>query len=208
MLFEIINNAIENFLICIFIIIYIEFAKQKIKFILSTVVVNTILSTVLTQYDIIGFSQTLIIQCVICFFLYRYHDKFSFQNVVVSFFCNILLYFAVYSSVIVISLICDMKPFQIYATYDLYICNIVLSKVFFILMITASLIKKPLLFARIKIEKIYYFLALEMLITMLIGYNFLTSILNKNYSFSSSLSFFFFILLFFYFVVFLITPLK
>ena len=141
MLFEIINNAIENFLICIFITIYIDFVKQKSKFILSTVIVNTILSTVLTHYGIIGFSQTLIIQCVICYFLYRYNEKFSFLNVVVSFFCNILLYIAIYSSIIFMSFIFDMKPFQIYATYDIYICNVVLSKIFLILMMILSLLK-------------------------------------------------------------------
>ena len=199
MLFEIINNAIENLLIGFFVIKYINLDKQKNKFIFNTVVINTILSTILTYKNIIGLTQTLLIQCVICFFLYRYNDQFSFQNIIVSFFCNILLYIAVYFSIIFLSYIYNMIPFQIYTTYQIYIYQIILSKIIFLLMIILSLIKKPLLFTKIEYEKINYLVAFELLINIIMGQYFLTIILNKNFNFLSCILFFLFILLFFLF---------
>ena len=48
MVFELINNSIENILISFFISQYLKLDDNILNFILSTVVINTILSTILS----------------------------------------------------------------------------------------------------------------------------------------------------------------
>ena len=65
MVFELINNSIENILISFFISQYLKLDDNILNFILSTVVINTILSTILSYLNIIGITQTLLIQTII-----------------------------------------------------------------------------------------------------------------------------------------------
>jgi len=199
MTFEIINNFVENMLISFFIAKYINLKNKKKKFIIITVIINTILSTILSYINVVGITQTMLIQCVLCFFLYKYNNNFSFQNVIISLFCNILLFIADYFSILLLSFLYSTTPFQIYNIYKIYIYHIILSKAIFIIMIVLSLLKKPLLFTKIKIKEINHLLALELLIIMVMAYYFLSTILSKNFDYSSSIMFFCFILLFFSF---------
>lgn len=71
MIFEIINNIIENILMSYFISSYLQMKEKKYIFIFSTVFMNTVLSTILTNLNIIGIEQTMLIQiCIwlICIF--------------------------------------------------------------------------------------------------------------------------------------------
>lgn len=198
-MFEIINNFIENILISFFVAKYINLETNKEKFIISTVIINTLVSTLLSYYNIIGISQTLIIQFIICFFLYKYNDNFSFQNVAISLYCNILLFIAIYCSILLLSFTYNIKPFQVYNINDIYIYQVLLSKAIFLIMTVLSLLKRPLLFTKIKIKEINYLLSFELLIIMIMAYYFLSIILNENYNRSASTMFFCFVLLFFSF---------
>lgn len=199
MIFEITNNFVENLLISFFIIEYINTKKYKLHFIITTVITNTFLSTLLSHLNVIGITQTLTIQFILCVSLYKYHENFSFQDIVVSFYCNILLFISVYFSIIFLSFIYRLAPFQIYNTTDIYIYFVILSKIIFLVMIVFSIKTKPLLFTKTKIKELNYLLAIELLIIMIMAYYFLTSILGKNYNYSSAILFICFILLFFSF---------
>ena len=152
MLFELINNSIENILISFFISQYLKLDDKSCNYILNTVFINTILSTVLTYLSIIGIVQTLLIQAVLVLFLYKYHKDFSFQDIITSLFANILLFFSIYISIYVISLLCKLTPSSIYQSNKLYFVHVFLSKLLFIFFIFISLKTRPLKFSKIQIK--------------------------------------------------------
>lgn len=124
MVFELINNSIENILISFFISQYLKLDDNILNFILSTVVINTILSTILSYLNIIGITQTLLIQTIIVLFLYKYHENFSFQDIITSLFVNILLFISIYISIYMISLLYNLTPSLIYQSNTLYIVHV------------------------------------------------------------------------------------
>ena len=101
MLFEIVNDLFENFLISYFISSYLKLEKKnKIFFLLITIPINTFISAFLSNFNIIGFSQTLLIQIVLWLSLFTFNKEFSTQDIMISLFCNILLVIAVYFSIL------------------------------------------------------------------------------------------------------------
>ena len=104
MIFELLNNCVENLLISFFITQYLEMKDNRLSFILYTVIINTILSSFLSSINIIGITQTLFIQIVIILFLHKFHSAFSFQDIITSLFVNILLFICIYISIYLIFL--------------------------------------------------------------------------------------------------------
>ena len=98
MIFEIVNNLLENFLLSYFISSFIKMKNNKKKFIIITMIINMIISTIMTSYYLVGIEQTLVIQLCIWICLYLFHDDFSFQDIAVALFCNLMLFISVYVS--------------------------------------------------------------------------------------------------------------
>ncbi len=92
MIFEIINNIIENILMSYFISSYLQMKEKKYIFIFSTVFMNTVLSTILTNLNIIGIEQTMLIQICIWINLYIFHKQFSVQGIKVANYFAMLYY--------------------------------------------------------------------------------------------------------------------
>lgn len=199
MVFELINNSIENILISFFISQYLKLDDNILNFILSTVVINTILSTILSYLNIIGITQTLLIQTVIVLFLYKYHENFSFQDIITSLFVNILLFISIYISIYMISLLYNLTPSLIYQSNTLYIVHVFLSKLLFIFLIYVSLKTRPLKFSKIQIKEQNYLLLFEFLIVIVMAYYFLSNTLIEKINILSFFSSFGFLLLFFLF---------
>lgn len=196
MLFELINNSIENILISFFISQYLKLDDKSCNYILNTVFINTILSTVLTYLSIIGIVQTLLIQAVLVLFLYKYHKDFSFQDIITSLFANILLFFSIYISIYVISLLCKLTPSSIYQSNKLYFVHVFLSKLLFIFFIFISLKTRPLKFSKIQIKEQNYLLLFEFFIVIIMAYYFISNTLIEKVNFSSFFSSFVFLLIF------------
>lgn len=199
MVFELINNSIENILISFFISQYLKLDDNILNFILSTVVINTILSTILSYLNIIGITQTLLIQTIIVLFLYKYHENFSFQDIITSLFVNILLFISIYISIYMISLLYNLTPSLIYQSITLYIVHVFLSKLLFIFLIYVSLKTRPLKFSKIQIKEQNYLLLFEFLIVIVMAYYFLSNTLIEKINILSFFSSFGFLLLFFLF---------
>lgn len=199
MVFELINNSIENILISFFISQYLKLDDNILNFILSTVVINTILSTILSYLNIIGITQTLLIQTIIVLFLYKYHENFSFQDIITSLFVNILLFISIYISIYMISLLYNLTPSLIYQSNTLYIVHVFLSKLLFIFLIYVSLKTRPLKFSKIQIKEQNYLLLFEFLIVIVMAYYFLSNTLIEKINILSFFSSFGFLLLFFLF---------
>lgn len=199
MVFELINNSIENILISFFISQYLKLDDNILNFILSTVVINTILSTILSYLNIIGITQTLLIQTIIVLFLYKYHENFSFQDIITSLFVNILLFISIYISIYMISLLYNLTPSLIYQSNTLYIVHVFLSKLLFIFLIYVSLKIRPLRFSKIQIKEQNYLLLFEFLIVIVMAYYFLSNTLIEKINILSFFSSFGFLLLFFLF---------
>lgn len=199
MIFEIINNTVENLLIAIFIIKYINLQKNKLQFMLVSVIINTIISTILTYFNIIGIAQTLLIQITIILCLYKYDAKFSFQNIAVSLYCNILLFLSVYFSILILSVIFRVIPYHIQYIDNFYIYHVLLSRILFILFLVISLYTRPLLISEIEIKESKFLLLFEIIITIILPIYFTTIILSNNFSYIYCLLFFCFIFLFFLF---------
>ena len=64
MLFEIINDFFENFLLSYFITTYLKQENKKYIIIIATVI-NTIISVMLSTLNVYGFTQTALIQIVL-----------------------------------------------------------------------------------------------------------------------------------------------
>lgn len=196
MIFEIFNNFIENFLISYFIVRYIDFKNNSYKFLLFTITINTILSTVLTYYDVIGIGQTLLIQLIIALFLYKYHLSFSLCDIVVSLFCNILLFISVFLSITLFSFIYDINPGQVFLYDNIYIFHVIFSKFIFIIFLLLSNYIKPLVFMDAHIQEIGYLMIFEFLIITVMTYYFTSNIINENFKHISYVVIICFILLF------------
>lgn len=199
MLFEIINNTIENLLLSSFIAQYLKLDNKKYHFIFITVFINTIISTILTALYIIDFRQTLIIQLVLWLGLYIYNKNFSFQNIAISLFGNILLAIAVYFSNLFFNFLSELTYFKPYFINGTYIWDVVLGKIIFLILIILTLKFRPILLNDTKIENLNYLLVGEILLLVVMIYYFLSYVLNQNFSFSSNVIFLCFLLLFFTF---------
>ncbi len=196
MIFEIFNNFIENFLISYFIVKYIDFKNNSDKFLLFTITINTILSTVLTYYDVIGIGQTLLIQLIISLFLYKYHKDFSLYDIVVSLFCNILLFISVFLSITLFSFIYNINPGNVYFYNDIYLYHVVFSKVLFIIFLLISYHVRPLVFMDVHVQEISYLMIFEFLIITVMTYYFTSNIINEDFTYISYVVIICFILLF------------
>ena len=131
MIFEIINNVIENILMSYFISSYLKMKEKKYVFIFSTVLMNTILSTILTNLNIIGIEQTILIQICIWINLYILHKEFSIQDIKASLFCNIILYIATYFTMLSFSFLHNVKPIEVFQVRSQYIACVVIVKIIF-----------------------------------------------------------------------------
>lgn len=194
MIFEICNNFIENIFISTFIAKYINLKENKISFILITTLLNTIISTILTSLGIIGFIQTLSIQLTLLICLYKLNKSFSYQDVMISLFTNILLFISAYFSILILSIFFNLKPYQIYGN-NTYLWLVVLSKIIFLIMLIFSLKKRPLQFIETNIDKLKHLLSFEFLIIMLMAYYFTSFVVSKNFTYSSNIIFICFIFL-------------
>lgn len=196
MLFEIINNFIENLLISYFISTYLKIdAKSKYSFIFICVPINTIISTVLSSLDIIGFLQTLIIQLIIWLFLYIFDKNFSYQDIVISMFCNILLFISVYFSILIFSIFFKISPIEIFTTDNIFYINLFLSRVIFIILLLITSKKRPLILTNIKNRKSNNLLVFEFLIVLIMAYYFTSNIISINTYNSSNIIFLCFLML-------------
>lgn len=199
MVFEIINNFIENLFISYFVAEYLNLENNKSIFLIITVTINTLISTVLTDMNVIGIIQTLLIQCVVCLSLYKCNKNFSVQDIAISLLGNILLFIADYFSILLLSIFYDVIPINIYMTNELYIYDVLLSKYVFFLLIVIISMKKPLYFIKREIKDLEYVLTFEILIIFSMLFYLLTIILSENYNFMYSLMFPFFIVILFLF---------
>lgn len=201
-MFEVCNNIVENLIIALFICFNLEMCSKKYQFILITVLLNTFISTILTSLSIIGLTQTLIIQFVFCFSLYKIRGKFSFQDMIVSFYCNILLFMSIYFSVIILASITNTAPMELFANSTLYYSNILISKSLFILLCFLSYKKRYIPLFDLKDSKLNIVLVFELLVIMIMAFYFIQTILTANYSVVSNLIYLCFIFIFVTFYIF------
>lgn len=196
MIFEICNNIVENLLMSSFIAQYIHLRDNNVKFIFITTLLNALISTVLTQLQIVGFTQTLAIQVILWIGLYVFHKNFSWQDIIVSLYCNILLFFSVYFGYLILSLLFHVKPCEVYINQAPYIAVVFFSKSIFIALLFYSLKKRPLLFTNTKINKLKHLLSFELLMIMLMAYYFISYVLSVEFSHRSNVIVLCFIFLF------------
>lgn len=199
MIFELLNNCVENLLISFFITQYLKMKDNRLSFILYTVIINTILSSFLSSINIIGITQTLFIQIVIILFLHKFHSAFSFQDIITSLFVNILLFICIYISIYLISIIFSITPNDVYKTKIIYIFHVLLCKLLFSFFILLSLKLRPLKFSKVYIKEQNYLLIFEFLIIIIMAYYFLSNTLVEKISFFSFISSFGFLILFYIF---------
>ena len=154
MLFEIVNDLFENFLISYFISSYLKLEKKnKIFFLLITI---PIISAFLSNFNIIGFSQTLLIQIVLWLSLFTFNKEFSTQDIMISLFCNILLVIAVYFSILTFSFIFHITPAKVFSTNTIYYPELIFSRIVFIILLLITLKKRPLLLTKTQNTKTNY----------------------------------------------------
>ena len=196
MIFEIINNVIENILMSYFISSYLKMKEKKYVFIFSTVLMNTILSTILTNLNIIGIEQTILIQICIWINLYILHKEFSIQDIKASLFCNIILYIATYFTMLSFSFLHNVKPIEVFQVRSQYIACVVIVKIIFLLLSIGILKKKPLILENTKVPSISYLIVAELLIIMIMAYYFVSMVLSNIFEFSTNIIFSCFVVLF------------
>ena len=131
MIFEIINNLLENFLLSYFISSFIKMKHNKKNFIIITMIINMIISTIMTSYYLVGIEQTLVIQLCIWICLYLFHDDFSFQDIAVALFCNLMLFISVYAMTILCNSLFETHFFNSFSSQTKYEINIILEKIFY-----------------------------------------------------------------------------
>ena len=180
MVFEIFNDYIENFILSYFISTYIDMKKFKTVFIFLTSLLNTFISIVLTYIGLIGISQTLLVQILIIFFLHICNKNFSFQDVIISFLGNILLFIGVYFSVYILSFIYNINPSEIYVIKKTYYTHVILSKCIFIILVYLFLKFKPLKILKKPIIDQNYLLLFEFLIILIMSYYFVYNALKQT----------------------------
>ena len=135
MLFEIINDFIENFLLSYFVTTYLKQENKK-YIIIITAIINTIISVILSTLNVYGFTQTALIQIVLWCNLYFFHKNFSSQDIMISLFFNILLFISVYFSILTFSLLLKTTPNKIFLNNNVFTIEIIFSKfIFFVYLI-------------------------------------------------------------------------
>ena len=189
MLFEIINDFIENFLLSYFVTTYLKQENKK-YIIIITAIINTIISVILSTLNVYGFTQTALIQIVLWCNLYFFHKNFSSQDIMISLFFNILLFISVYFSILTFSLLLKTTPNKIFLNNNVFTIEI-----FFILS-SISLKKRPLLLSKTDNLKINYFLIFELFVILLMEYYFMSNVLYSKESTSANIIFICFVLLF------------
>lgn len=196
MIFEIINNIIENILMSYFISSYLQMKEKKYIFIFSTVFMNTVLSTILTNLNIIGIEQTMLIQICIWINLYIFHKQFSVQDIKVSLFCNVILYIATYFTMLSFSFLHNVKPIEVFQVRSQYVACVVIVKIVFLLLSIGILKKRPLILNNTKVPSISYLIVAELLIIMIMAYYFVSMVLSNIFDFSTNIIFSCFVVLF------------
>lgn len=196
MLFEIINNIIENILMSYFISSYLQMKEKKYIFIFSTVFMNTVLSTILTNLNIIGIEQTMLIQICIWINLYIFHKQFSVQDIKASLFCNVILYIATYFTMLSFSFLHNVKPIEVFQVRSQYVACVVIVKIVFLLLSIGILKKRPLILNNTKVPGISYLVVAELLIIMIMAYYFVSMVLSIDFDFSTNIIFSCFVVLF------------
>ncbi len=178
MIFEIANNLLENFLLSYFISSFIKMKHHRTQFIAISMIINTIISTIMTSYNLIGIEQTLSIQICIWICLYLLHDDFSFQDIAIALFCNLLLYISAYAVTLIFSLLFNLSIFSSIDTYSRYLIMVITEKI-----ITFSLLlffsKRKLLFLKNNIPYINYLVSFEFFIIFIMAYYFINNISNN-----------------------------
>lgn len=196
MIFEIINNIIENILMSYFISSYLQMKEKKYIFIFSTVFMNTVLSTILTNLNIIGIEQTMLIQICIWINLYIFHKQFSVQDIKVSLFCNVILYIATYFTMLSFSFLHNVKPIEVFQVRSQYVACVAIVKIVFLLLSIGILKKRPLILNNTKVPGISYLVVAELLIIMIMAYYFVSMVLSIDFDFSTNIIFSCFVVLF------------
>lgn len=196
MIFEIINNIIENILMSYFISSYLQMKEKKYIFIFSTVFMNTVLSTILTNLNIIGIEQTMLIQICIWINLYIFHKQFSVQDIKASLFCNVILYIATYFTMLSFSFLHNVKPIEVFQVRSQYVACVVIVKIVFLLLSIGILKKRPLILNNTKVPGISYLVVAELLIIMIMAYYFVSMVLSIDFDFSTNIIFSCFVVLF------------
>lgn len=197
MLFEIVNDLFENFLISYFISSYLKLEKKnKIFFLLITIPINTFISAFLSNFNIIGFSQTLLIQIVLWLSLFTFNKEFSTQDIMISLFCNILLVITVYFSILTFSFIFHITPAKVFSTNTIYYPELIFSRIVFIILLLITLKKRPLLLTKTQNTKTNYLLTFELLFILLMIYYFTSNVLFSDTFSSANVIFICFVMLF------------
>lgn len=195
MLFEIINDFFENFLLSYFITTYLKQENKKYIIIIATVI-NTIISVILSTLNVYGFTQTALIQIVLWCSLYFFNKKFSSQDIMISLFFNILLFISVYFSILTFSLLLKTTPNKIFLNTSVFTIEIIFSKSIFLILSSISLKKRPLLLSKTDNLKMDYFLIFELFVILLMEYYFMSDVIYSNESNSANIIFICFVLLF------------
>lgn len=194
MIFEIVNNLLENFLLSYFISSFIKMKNTKMKFIIITMIINMIISTIMTSYYLVGISQTLVIQLCIWICLYLFHDDFSFQDIAVALFCNLMLFISVYAMTILCNSLFETHFFNSFSSQTKYEINIILEKIFYFTSLS-FLLKRKLPFLKKDAPYINYLISFEFFIMFIMAYYFLVNILNNMPNISNHLVFIGFLVL-------------
>lgn len=170
--------------------------EKKYIFIFSTVFMNTVLSTILTNLNIIGIEQTMLIQICIWINLYIFHKQFSVQDIKVSLFCNVILYIATYFTMLSFSFLHNVKPIEVFQVRSQYVACVVIVKIVFLLLSIGILKKRPLILNNTKVPGISYLVVAELLIIMIMAYYFVSMVLSIDFDFSTNIIFSCFVVLF------------
>lgn len=194
MIFEIVNNLLENFLLSYFISSFIKMKNNKKKFIIITMIINMIISTIMTSYYLVGIEQTLVIQLCIWICLYLFHDDFSFQDIAVALFCNLMLFISVYAMTILCNSLFETHFFISFSSQTKYEINIILEKIFYFTSLS-FLLKRKLPFLKKDAPYINYLISFEFFIMFIMAYYFLVNILNNMPNISNHLVFIGFLVL-------------
>lgn len=200
-MFEIVNNVIENLVFAIFICSYIGIKEKRNIYIVTTVIINAIISTILTSMNIIGITQTFVIQFVFCLGLYIVRKKLYIKDIVVSIFCNILLILGNYLSYFSLSFIFNTTPLGLLSNKLTYIILVVLVRITQIVL--CYLVYKNRLLPEINPEdkKINLMLLFEMVFLMVVIFYFVNIVLTSEFNLTINIVYVCFIALFIIFYI-------
>ena len=157
-------------------------------------IINMIISTIMTSYYLVGIEQTLVIQLCIWICLYLFHDDFSFQDIAVALFCNLMLFISVYTMTILCNSLFETHFFNSFNSQTKYEINIILEKIFYFTSLS-FLLKRKLPFLKKDAPYINYLISFEFFIMFIMAYYFLVNILNNMPNISNHLVFIGFLVL-------------